>query len=678
MTKRMLSEAQAYDLLSRYGVTVPRHEVAVNEEGALKAAKKIGFPVVMKIMSPQVIHKSDVGGVITDINSEREAGESYIKIVNSVKRANPEAEIKGVIVEKQMATGLELIIGGKTDSSFGKVISFGIGGKLVELLDDIALRVLPIDKNEVEKMIREIKAYPLIRGYRGEPPLDEKVLVRTIEGLSKLFYQKRELVEFDINPLILYEKGACGVDARLIVSDEPIADEEGKKSTQGSTIMSTYPDSIAVIGASSNPNKVGYSVIRNLHSFMGRVYPVNPHENRIMGLKTYPSLSAIKGKIDLAIITVPAEIVPQVIEEAGRKGIKFAVVISAGFRETGEKGKLLEDELVRIAQKYNMRMLGPNCLGIMLPRKGINATFDPTNPRPGRIAFISQSGAVITTVVDWSIPEEVGFSSIVSVGNQADLGFVDFLRFAERDKETKAAILYIEEIKEGKEFMRIAKKVSAKKPIIALKSGSSERGQKAASSHTGSLAGSYKVYTAAFRQAGIAAAHSLKEAFQMAELLASETYPGGKRAVIITNAGGFAVLSSDYAEEYGIDLVELPEEVLDELNSFLPEDWSHENPMDLIGDAGADRYARVFDVMTRTHYHCDIVFIVSVPTAVLDPGQLAKEIVRFSRGCPKVIVCCMLGGDSVKSGIRALRDAHIPNFSELEDAFRVVGKILRP
>ncbi len=279
-------------------------------------------------------------------------------------------------------------------------------------------------------------------------------------------------------------------------------------------------------------------------------------------------------------------------------------------------------------------------------------------------------------MVDWSIPEEVGFSAVISVGNQADLGFVDFLKFAEKHKETKAIILYIEEIKNGKEFIKVVREISEKKPIVAVKSGSSEKGQKAASSHTGSLAGSYEVYMAAFKQSGIISAHSLKEAFQTAELLASEGYPKGNRAVVISNAGGFAVLSSDYAEGYGIDLIELSKEILGELDSFLPEDWSHENPMDLIGDAGADRYAHVFNIMTKNQDKWDIAFIVSVPTAVLDPNHLAKEIVRFSKNTHKMIVGCMLGGESVKSGVRILRDAHIPNFSELEDAFKIVGKTM--
>jgi acetyl coenzyme A synthetase (ADP forming)-like protein len=676
MLKTMLSEADGYDLLGKYGITVPEHRIVESKDEAIKAANEIGFPVVMKIVSPQVIHKSDVGGVIIGIRTEHEVEKAFNEITSGVKEKYPKAEIRGIIVEKQLHSGLELIIGGKSDPSFGKVISFGLGGKLVELLKDIVLRVLPIDTNEIRRMIKEIKAYSLIKGYRDEPPKDEEDLVTIIGAISKLFYENSNLFEFDINPLILYEKGACAVDARFIVSEELSNTKEAKGESESSPEATFNPDSIAVVGASSNPNKVGYAVLRNLLFFPGRVYPVNPNRKEILGLSVYPSIASIPDKVDLVVVTVPGEMVPDIIDEAGKKDIKLAVVISAGFRETGEKGKILEDKIIEIAQKYNLRIVGPNCLGIMLPHKKINATFDPISPRPGHIAFISQSGAIITTVVDWSIPEEVGFSAVISVGNQVDFGFVDFLKFAERDEETKAIILYIEEIKNGKEFMKIVEKVSEKKPIVAIKAGSSEKGQKAASSHTGSLAGSYEVYMAAFKQSGIITSHSLKEAFQVGELLASEGYPKGNRAIVISNAGGFAVLASDYAKEHSTELIELSENVLDELNSQLPEDWSHENPIDLMGDAGTDRYAYVFDVMTRHQDKWDIAFVISVPTAVLDPNHLAKEIVRFSKNTHKMITGCMLGGESVKSGVRILRHANIPNFSELEDAFKIVGKTL--
>ena len=256
--------------------------------------------------------------------------------------------------------------------------------------------------------------------------------------------------------------------------------------------------------------------------------------------------------------------------------------------------------------------------------------FDPVSPRPGTIAFISQSGAVITMVVDWSLPEEIGFSMVISVGNQADLSFQDYLRYSEQDGNTRSIIMYVEEIRDGCGFLRIVRRVAARKPVIVLKSGSSERGQKTASSHTGSIAGDYEVYRGAFEQAGVIAVDSFSEAFQIAELLGSEGYPQGRRALVVTSAGGLAVLSSDYAERYGVDLIELPAALLAELDGILPDEWNRQNPLDLIGDAGADRFARVFDALIRRQDLWDIAVVIAVPSATMDPAHLANEVVRFS------------------------------------------------
>lgn len=676
MQKKLLSEAEGYDLLKKHGIPTPEHRIVKSADEAVKIADKFGYPVVAKIVSPQVVHKSDAGGVIAGIKNNEDVRRAYDKILKDVKQKVPDAQITGIIIEKDMPPGLELIIGGKTDPSFGKVITFGLGGTLVEFLKDVSIKVLPIEAGGIEKMIREIKGYALIKGYRDEPPKDEKELVQIINNVSKLFYESDELVEFDINPLILYEKGACAVDARIYETGAEVKHEEKPETEVPTDIF--YPKSIAVIGASSDPNKVGYAVFRNLLDFPGKLYAVNPKRKEILRHKVYPDLASVSDTVDMIVVTVPASIVPEVMEEAGKKGVKLAVVITAGFKEIGKEGAALQDKVSGIAKKYGIRTVGPNCLGIILPHKKINATFDPANPKPGDLAFISQSGAIITTVVDWSLKEEVeiGLSAVISVGNQADLGFDEFMKFARDDKDTRAIVLYIEEIKNGRLFMKVSGEVSKKKPIVAIKSGSSKRGQKAASSHTGALAGSYNVYMAAFKQSGVIATHSLREAFQVGELLASEEYPKGNRAIVITNAGGFAVLSTDYAERYGVELVDLPKELTDELNSFLTPEWSHENPMDIVGDSGADRYARVFDAMIRSQDKWDIAFVIAVPSGVLDSRQLAQEIVRFSSHTHKMVVGCLLGGNSMKSGVHILRKSAIPNFAELEEAFDAVGKAL--
>jgi acetyl coenzyme A synthetase (ADP forming)-like protein len=673
METRLLTEPEGMEILRQQGIPLPDAAVAKNPEEAAAAAERIGFPVVMKVVSPQVVHKSDSGGVITGIGSPDAAGQAYRQILASVGEKVPGAVIEGILVERQMPPGLELIIGGREDPAFGKVITFGIGGTLVELLHDVALRVLPLSRDEAIRMVRSIHGYPLVKGYRGSPPLDEKALADLLFKVGRLFEEMEDLAEFDLNPVILYPEGLSVVDARLYVRTTPLTRPEPGNSCDP-TLFS--PKSIAVIGASSDPGKVGYAVLRNLLPFPGSLYPVNPRHGEIMGRTAFPSVAAIPGPVDTAVVAIPAPGVPALMDDLGSKGVRLVIIVSSGFREVGDAGKRLEDQVLEKARLYGMRVVGPNCLGVILPHKKINTTFDPISPRPGHIGFISQSGAVITTVVDWSIPEGIGFSAVISVGNQIDLGFVDYIRFTARDPDTKSVILYIEELRNGREFIRLMEKITPTLPVIALKSGSSEVGKKAASSHTGSLAGSFGIYQAAFAQSGVIPVFSLKEAFEVAELLASEGYPRGKRAVVITGAGGFGVLAADYAEKYGIGMTLLSESMMQEFNSFLPSMWSHANPVDLIGDGGAERYAKAFDVLIRHQDEWDIAFVIGIPSAVLDTGHLAQEIVRFSTHTQKMVVGCLLGGDSVKSGIGVLRDKKIPNFSDLERAFLAVGRSL--
>ena len=580
------------------------------------------------------------------------------------------------MVEQQLAPGLELIIGGKTDPTFGKVITVGLGGKLVELLHDVAIGVLPVDESEIRGMLRGLKGYRMITGFRDEPARDMETLVTIIGAVNRMFLENPRITEFDINPLVLYEKGACAVDARFYVDDEHTITEPARQMPEmQSRIMDIH--SIAVVGASADPNKVGYAVCRNLLTFPGLLFPVNPKSADILGRKSYPSLTSIPENVDLAVIVIPAPGVPRIIEEAGQKKIPMVIIISSGFRETGAAGIALEEECLSLARKYGIRLMGPNCLGLMLPHLGINTTFDPVSPKPGNIAFISQSGAIVTTIVDWSLPEEIGFSAVISIGNQADLTFEDFITWAGDDPHTKSIILYVEQIRYGPRFMETVRKVSPKKPVVAIKSGASRIGQKAASSHTGSLAGSFDVYMAAFHQAGVIPASSIREAFQAAELLASEGYPKGIRAVVITNAGGFGVLASDYAERYGIELVEFTPELIHELDVILPADWSRANPIDMVGDASADRFAHTFNIMIQHQDLWDIAFVIAVPSAISDPIRVSNELVRFSKNTHKMIVGCMIGGDSMKTPLRILRDGQIPNFPDLEDAFRAVGTICR-
>ncbi len=671
----MLSEAEGYDILRKYDIPVPEYRIVKNGEDAALAAEKMGCPVVMKIMSPQIVHKSDAGGVIVGIGSRKAALGAFTKIIDSAKAYNPQADIDGVIVEQQAEPGLELIIGGRTDPAFGKVITFGMGGTMVELMKDVTLRILPVTDEEIRQMIHEINAYPLISGYRGSKPRDEETLVQIIKNVCRFFDENEQIVEFDINPLRLYESGACAVDARVIVSDSVVKVE--KKVRIPVPMEYFTPRSIAVIGASQDSTKMGYAVMHNLLHFPGQLYPVNNKRSEIQGLKAYHTITEIQAPVDLAVITVPAIQVPSVVEECGAKGVPMVIIITAGFKEMGEQGKALEERVVAIAKGHGTRIIGPNCLGIIVPPRGIDTTYVHQSPKPGNIAFISQSGAIINTVVDWSLAKNIGFSNVISVGNQSDLDFLDYLRYVEKDPKTKAIIMYIEQINDGRTFMEVVSEVAKTKPVIAIKSGSSRRGQAASASHTGSLSGSYDVYMEAFRKSGVIAVHTLTGAFLAAQMLAHpKRYPRGKRAVVITNAGGFAVLSSDYAERYGIELVDLPAEVVDELNEFLPEFWNKGNPIDLLGDATEKRFEKTFEVLAKHPDIWDMAFIIGFPNLVLTSEQLAKRILHFSERTENRLIATLLGGDSMNVGREMLKEHSIPSFDELDFTYRVMGRVL--
>jgi acetyl coenzyme A synthetase (ADP forming)-like protein len=671
----MLSEPEGYALLKEHGIPVPEFSVARTRQEIAEAADRLGYPLVMKVISPQIIHKSDAGGVLTGIRSGKDAEKAFDAILLKVKAFDPSAKISGFILEQQKDKGLEILIGGRTDPTFGKVITVGMGGTLVELIRDVSLRVLPVTVGDISAMLMELQAYPLIRGYRNEPARDREGLITLIDNVAHFFLSSPAVIEFDLNPVFLYEKGTCVVDARIFITDSVEVVPAKPQPPLKPEIL--HAGSIAVIGATPEPNKVGYAVLRNLLAFPGKLFPINPRHSEILGRVVYPDLASVPDPVDIAVIVVPARFVPKVVEEAGEKGVPLVIIISSGFRESGKAGEDLEQEVLMIARRYNLRIMGPNCLGLMLPHQGINTTFDPISPKPGKIAFISQSGAIISTIVDWSLPEEIGFSAVISIGNQADLSFEDFLVYTGDDPNTRAIILYIEEIKNGKRFMEIARGITEKKPVVAIKSGSSRIGQMTAASHTGSLSGSFEVYQAAFWESGIIPVRSMREAFQTAELLSSEGYPKGIRAIVISNAGGFAVLSSDYAEQFGIELVDFQPAILAELDTILPPDWNRRNPVDMVGDASADRFAKTFDVMIKNQDAWDIAFVIAVPSAISDPVRVANELVRFSKNTHKMIVGCMIGGDSMKTPLRILRDSGIPNFPDLEDAFKAVGNICR-
>jgi acetyltransferase len=425
------------------------------------------------------------------------------------------------------------------------------------------------------------------------------------------------------------------------------------------------PNSVALIGASNNRDKIGYKIMSNLQFFTGKLYPINPHETNILGFQSYPSVMSIKDKVDLAVIVVPEKIVPKVLADCGKKKIQSAVIISAGFSEIGNKKA--EESLVKLAKKYKIQILGPNCFGVVNTYLKLDTTFSRTTPERGHIAFVSQSGALWAAIADWS-QGKYKFSKFASMGNMSDVEFADVIEYLNKDQETKVIVCYIETLKNGKKLMQIAKK--CKKPIIAIKAGSSAAGEKAALSHTGSLASEYNIYKAAFRQSGIILASTLTEAFDKAELLSSQKIKG-KRVVIVTNGGGNGVLTADQCEKYGLKIVELPKKILTKLKT-LPKTWSHSNPMDLVGDANYERYKLVLDSLKNEKFY-DSLIIILLELGSIEVEKVTNEIISFKNSTDKTIIGCFIGGKNIEKAMETLHQNGIPCFYEPERAARTLA-----
>ena len=423
------------------------------------------------------------------------------------------------------------------------------------------------------------------------------------------------------------------------------------------------PKTIAVIGATETAGTVGRTILWNLVSspFGGTVFPINPKRPSVLGVKAYKHISEVPEDVDLAVIVTPATSVPGIIHDCAQEGVKAAVVISAGFKEIGPAGQELERQILVEARRGNMRIIGPNCLGVMCPLTGLNATFATAIARPGNVGFISQSGALCTAVLDWSLREMVGFSAFLSIGSMLDVGWGDLIYYLGNDPRTRSIVIYMETIGDARSFLSAAREVALNKPIIVIKAGRSEAAAKAAASHTGSLAGSDEVLEAAFRRSGVLRVNSIADMFYMAEVLSKQPSPKGPRLTILTNAGGPGVLATDALVANSGELTELSPEVMESLNQILPATWSHNNPIDVIGDASPERYAKAVEIAAKDP-NSDGLLVVLTPQAMTDPTQTAEHLRPYAKLEGKPILASWMGGAEVAAGISILNQAHIPTF----------------
>ncbi len=436
------------------------------------------------------------------------------------------------------------------------------------------------------------------------------------------------------------------------------------------------PRNVAVIGASERQGSVGRTILWNLISnpFGGTVFPVNPQRSSILGIRAYPSIADVPEPVDLAVIVTPAPTVPDVVRECVAAGVPGAIVISAGFKEIGAEGVKLEEEILAEARRGNMRIIGPNCLGVMRPTMGLNATFAGGMARPGNVAFISQSGALLTAILDWSFRENVGFSSFVSIGSMLDVSWGDLITYFGDDPRTESILIYMESIGDARAFLSAAREVALTKPIIVIKAGRTAQAAKAAASHTGTLAGSDEVLSAAFRRTGVLRVESIADLFYMAEVLSRQPRPKGPRLTIVTNAGGPGVLATDALVSGGGELTPLSDEAMQGFNETLPPQWSRGNPVDILGDASPERYAKALEIAGNDP-NSDGMLVILTPQDMTEPTAIAEHLKPYARmeigGVRKPVLASWMGGSSVANGERILNQAGIPTFGYPDTAARL-------
>ncbi|MGB5722629.1 MAG: CoA-binding protein, partial [Woeseiaceae bacterium] len=439
------------------------------------------------------------------------------------------------------------------------------------------------------------------------------------------------------------------------------------------------PESVALFGASDRVDSVGGVVFKNLlgSGFKGRIYAINPKRDEVQGQKACSSLDDIDETVDLAVVATPAKSIPAIVEACGERGVKMMLILSAGFREIGPEGRKLEDRVTELVRHYGIRLMGPNCLGIIRPEKGLNITFGNNNAKPGSLAFVSQSGAICTAILDWAEKHDIGFSAVVSTGIAADLDFGDFLDYLVSDPATKAILLYIEGIKDSRRFMSALRAAARIKPVIALKVGRHAAGAEASMSHTGALVGSDETFSAALSRSGVLRVETIGQLFAAAKALSSTHYRGpSERLVIVTNGGGPGVMAADRATDQGIELSSLSVETMAALNKVLPDVWSHSNPVDIIGDAPPERYQQAVDICLKDP-GVDGAIVILTPQAMTRPTEVAEAIIKSASKSKKPIMTSWMGGSQVEAARELFNNAHVPDFGTLENAVDAFSYLAR-
>lgn len=686
--RSILLETESKQILSKIGIPVPLERIVHSRDEAEVAAKEIGFPLVMKIVSPDVTHKSESGGVETDLRDFQDVRKAFSRILERVSDKAPQAKLKGMSIQCQ-AMGVEVMVGAKRDQAFGPFIMFGIGGILVELLKDVTIRYAPISISESFEMIRGIKSFPILNGFRGKERVDIDFLSRVILSVSELINNFPEISEIDVNPLIVGKRGGIAADARIVLSEfknDPMEDSGAQVPAVRTQAVGTIlnPRSVAIVGASRDRAKIGGRLLWKIinHGFAGTVCPVNPKGEVFPGLVSYKSISEIEQQVDLAIIGVPAEAAITVMQECAQNKVKTAIVLSSGFAESGVSGTERQHRLLDAARKGGVRLVGPNTVGILHPISKLYANFstfaETTDIAAGNVGFVTQSGALGAALVSRAFESGVKVSAWVSTGNEADIDWTDVVDFYISDPETKVIVAYVEGLRDGRKLRSIAKSaLRSQKPVIVFKSGITSVGTKTARSHTGAIAVDNVLFDAFSDQFGLIRADELSDSFEIAKAFSLQPLPKGSKIGIISASGGANVIIADELTKRGINIPTLSEKTQAGLARDLPF-TTIQNPVDVAGTVINN--PGLFKETTATVLqdpNIDAV-IIAVPGGSESLAEIhARGISECTIYGKPILVAWLYSPTEVQSAIQILNNHKIPVYFDVEKAAKAISAMVQ-
>jgi 3-hydroxypropionyl-CoA synthetase (ADP-forming) len=681
--EKVITEELAKQVLTEYGVRVPKYALVTNAEEAEIEARKVGFPLVAKIVSPEILHKTDVKGVKVGLQNQEDVKNAFNDMYG---RLSKQYNVKGVLLEKMAAAGgVELIVGLQNDPQFGPVIMAGIGGIYTEVFKDVSFRVLPITKEDAISMIDDLKGNKILKGFRGMPPVNLNMLAEALVNIGRFGTEMAPYYEsIDFNPIIFYENEYFVVDAKILLREKP--DLEVVSTAQPrSEYMDLFfnANSVALIGASPEPGKVGNSVLESLakHDYNGKVYPVNAKGySEIMGLKAYKSIDEIPDKVDVVVVTVDLKFVPDLLKSAAKKGIHNFVIISGGGKELGGERATIEAQIRELSGELQIRIIGPNCIGMFNGENRLDCAFQGharmVRPRNGDVAFLSQSGTVGIAFMESS--DTFGMSKMISYGNRSDVDEADMIWYLSEDPQTRVIGLYVEGLGDGRKFMNTAKRVIIErgKPVIVFKNGRSVRGAKQAASHTGSLGGSYAVVKGALDQAGIISVDSYEELTAALKALTWQPVPNGGRVAMVTNGAGPIIAAIDHFERLGLQVAELSEETKKSLKDHYPPTYVIGNPCDITGSANADDYR--FAIQS---FMDDPNIDIIMPWFVFQDDPLEESIVdvlaSFQKQKKKPILVGAMGGPFTEKISHQIEDANVPVYHSVIEWVIAAGALAK-